>query len=175
MQSNYFACQIFIKGGYKLSSLVLVTESELHSIINKLQYKRIEVNNNEFNPIKQRWSNKYKTPKSNMMFEEWMKLLNIEIHKYRQSIKQIKVIKPVKSVKSIEPVKVINPIKSVSIIRGNTIWDELTDENDKIKQDLNQLAETIKEYIILKSTEFIANYDNKVDIDVTFFINGFFN
>ena len=172
MQSNYFACQIYIKGGNKLSSLILVTESELYSITNKLQYKRIEIKNNEFNPIKQRWSNKYKTPRSNMLFEEWMKLLNIEIHKYRQSIKQVKVIKPIEPVKSVEP---IEPVKSVSIIRGNTTWYEITDENDKDKQDLNQLLETIKKYIELKSNEFIANHDNKVDLDITFFINGFFD
>ena len=181
MQSNYFACQIYIKGGNKLSSLILVTESELYSITNKLQYKRIEIKNNEFNPIKQRWSNKYKTPRSNMLFEEWMKLLNIEIHKYRQSIKQVKVIKPIEPVKSIEPIKPIEPVKSiesikpVSIIRGNTIWNEITDENDKDKQDLNQLLETIKEYIELKSNEFITKHDNKVELDITFFINGFFN
>ena len=112
MQSNYFACQIYIKGGNKLSSLILVTESELYSITNKLQYKRIEIKNNEFNTIKQRWSNKYKTPRSNMVFEEWMKLLNIEIHKYRQSIKQVKVIEPIKPVKSIKPIEPVKPIEN---------------------------------------------------------------
>ena len=136
MQSKYFACQVLVPGGYRLSKLTLIKSTELNSI-RKLQYRTIDVTDDEFNSISTTW-NKNCIIRSNWEMERWMELLNDYITKFRLKRKNIKpnkiltVITPTKPIEVIKAVEVIKPIEVIKPVDTNEI------KKDTIPQNPNQ-------------------------------------
>lgn len=146
MQSNYYACQIHHKDGYKMSTLEIVHKNDINKIENKLKWEPINITDEEYEPIKQRW-NSHCVPRQNRTIEKWIKLLNIDIRKYRESL-----------------------------IQPNEIhYEEIIDDSNQNKIDLENFGQMIKKYIDSKSNEFIMNHNNKVKLSMVFNIEGFFD
>jgi hypothetical protein len=142
MQSNYFACQFIVPGGYRLSKLKLIEKKELDSI-RKIQYRPIDITENEFKLISENWNTTCKI-KSNWEMEKWMNLLNCYIKKFRSRNNFVDKIKPIITLNPIEPIEnvqiqqVLKPIKPIEPIEPITIEDQKINNSEIItKEDSN--------------------------------------
>ena len=168
---TYFACQLKEQGGYRMSTLKIIPEENIH-ILNPLQWRKTDIKQNEFEGINALWLNRCK-PQSNWTIEKWIISLNKCIKDYRerhstkkqttnksQLRKEIDVITPIKPVQSIEPIpsKVIKPIQPINPVpsksiednlkfRNGIVYEEITDETDPLKQISNTIKYDIKEFI----------------------------
>jgi hypothetical protein len=181
---SYFGCQFKEQGGYKMSTLKIIPEINIH-ILKPLQWRKIDIKQYEFEGINAMWLNRCK-PRSNWTIEQWMMKLNQCINEYRkrqstkkqstkrsQLKKEIEVITPIENVQTIELVPV-ETTDVISTVRKGIIYDLVTDETNPIKQINDTIKCEIKEFITKRLNELQAKHGLNLECSIDFNLELYF-
>lgn len=180
---TYYACQFKEQGGYKMSSLKIIPEINIH-LIKPLQWRPTDIKENEFEFINSNWI-KQCTPQQNWTIEQWMVKLNKFIKDCRfklnkrkrasQLSKEIKIIKPVSMPNLQENSEAnINAIKPLKIYKDR-YYSEIENENDPRKLLTERLRKESEEFTIKRLEELRLEFGITDNIDINATLEIFFD
>lgn len=179
---TYYACQFKEQGGYRMSTLKLIPEINIH-LLNPIQWRPTDIKENEFEFINSKWI-KQCTPQQNWTIEQWMVKLNKFIKncrfKMNQSKKTSQLSREMKMVKQIPMPKLqqnletntntIKPLKH----HKDQYYSEIEDENDPRKLLTEQLRKETEEFSIRRLEELRIKFGISDNIEINAMMEIFF-
>lgn len=180
---TYYACQFKEQSGYKMSTLKIIPEINIH-LMKPLQWRPTEIKENEFEFINSKWT-KQCTPQQNWTIEQWMVKLNkfikdcrIKMNKRKkasQLSREIKLNKPVSMPdlpKILKPnTNVIKPLK----IYKDQYYSEIENEDDPRKLLTERLRKETEEFSIRRLEELKLEFGITDNIDINATMEIFFD
>jgi hypothetical protein len=171
---TYYACQFKEQGGYRMSTLKIIPEINIH-LLNPIQWRPTDIKENEFEFINSKWI-KQCTPQQNWTIEQWMVKLNKFIkncrskmnksNKISQLSRQIQVIKPIPMPKLQQNLETnTNTIRPLQPHK-NQYYSEADDENDPRKLLTEQLRKETEEFTIKRLQELRLEFGVSDNIDI---------
>ena len=180
---TYYACQFKEQGGYKMSSLKIIPEINIH-LMKPLQWRPTDIKVDEFEFINSKWI-KQCTPQQNWTIEQWMVKLNKFIKDCRfkmnkskkasQLSREIKLNKPVSMPNLPKIVKLnTNVIKPLKIYKDQ-YYSEIENEDDPRKLLTERLRKEIEEFSIRRLEELKLEFGITDNIDINAAMEIFFD
>lgn len=180
---TYYACQLKEQGGYRMSTLKLIPEINIH-LLNPIQWRPTDIKENEFEFINSNWT-KQCTPQQNWTIEQWMVKLNKFIKNCRfkmnkskktsQLSREMKMIKPIPMPKLQQNLeKNTNTIKPLKLYKDQ-YYSELEFENDPRKLLTEQLRKETEEFTIKRLEELRLKFGVSDNIEINAMMDIFFD
>ena len=174
---TYYACQFKEQGGYRMSTLKIIPEINIH-LLCPIQWRPTDIKEHEFDFINSKWT-KQCIPQQNWTIEQWMvklfkfiKNCRIEMNKHKRTSqlnREMKMINPIAMPKLQQNLETItNTIKPLKQHKDQ-YYSEIKDENDPRKLLTEQLRKETEEFTIRRLEELRLEFGitDNIDIDAT--------
>ena len=179
---TYYACQFKEQGGYRMSTLKIIPEINIH-LLCPIQWRPTDIKEHEFDFINSKWI-KQCIPQQNWTIEQWMvklfkfiKNCRIEMNKPKktsQLSREMKMVKPISMPKLQRNLETItNTIKPLKTHKAQ-YYSEIEDENDPRKLLTEQLRKETEEFSIRRLEELRLEFGITDNIDINATMEIFF-